>query len=233
MSVFGAFARVLVAGILYLPLRWLAFDADQWWIAALVALALAFAIFFLGGKLFMRLLLTPFMMKSDVMKGCVVEVHSLARAGVPEPRRRGAHGGDACCDEEGDHDEHGDHDPGEDDEDDEDERKELAAKTWYALEATFKPAERGGKGFRHWEPGEMQVVRPDADVRPSSRSSDEDDVGTIHRIHYLEEGEWKEDEGMKLGGPVRLRLELGVNPGTTKVALRYYFNKLAILDLPK
>jgi hypothetical protein len=69
----------------------------------------------------------------------------------------------------------------------------------YLVEVTITPSDPKGP-FSLWEPGELRLVRPESVLRPySGEPDDEDNECTITRIQIEDEGQWKDDEGMKYG----------------------------------
>jgi hypothetical protein len=109
------------------------------------------------------------------------------------------------------------------------EKEADANRRYYLLEVTIKPVERGGGGFQLWEPGELQLVSP------AARAEDTDDDGDlcdIKRIEIESKGRFVPDEGMKFGGPQRLRLTLAAAPQARQVQFRYYFELFGKVSLP-
>ena len=104
-----------------------------------------------------------------------------------------------------------------------------ANRRFFLLEVTIRPAERGGAGFRLWEPGELRLVSPGA--KPEDTDKDRE-LCDIQRIEIETEGRFVADEGMKYGGPQRLRLALAVAPDAGRLQFRYYFELFGMLSLP-
>ena len=109
------------------------------------------------------------------------------------------------------------------------EKAEDANRRYYRLEVTIKPVERGGNGFQLWEPGELQLVSPDA---KAEETEDDGDFCEIKRIEIESEGRFVPDEGMKFGGPQRLRFTLAVAPEARQFQFRYYFELFGKVSLP-
>jgi hypothetical protein len=102
----------------------------------------------------------------------------------------------------------------------------------YLVEVTITPSDPKGP-FSLWEPGELRLVRPESVLRPySNEPDDEDNACTITRIQIEDEGQWKDDEGMKYGGAHRLRLHLAAQHGVQKLKFRYYFEEFGNITLP-
>ena len=100
---------------------------------------------------------------------------------------------------------------------------------YYLLDVTIKPVARAGNGFQLWEPAELALVGPDA----KSEDTDADgDLCDIKKIEIETEGKFADDEGMKFGGPQRLRLTLAVAPEARQLQFRYYFELFGSVSLP-
>ena len=101
----------------------------------------------------------------------------------------------------------------------------------YLVEVTITPQAADGP-FAMWEPGELRLVKPESVLRPeSNESDDEDNTCEVTKVQIENEGQWTDDEGMKYGGPQRLRLSLAVLPGTRALKFRYYFEEFGTLRL--
>jgi hypothetical protein len=102
----------------------------------------------------------------------------------------------------------------------------------YLVEVTIKPEDQQGP-FGLWEPGELRLVRPESVLRPESdQADDEDKACTVTKIQIEDEGQWNDDEGMKYGGPQKLRLHLAAEPGVRELKFRYYFEEFGSVRLP-
>jgi hypothetical protein len=199
---------------------------NMWGFWGFVGVGLGLVVFFwlvfkLLGVALKRLFLTPFKMKAVVLKDAVVTVNSITPAGPPvieadydaadydaEERRLEDRSGD------GDDELNEDYD----DEDEEVPDKDL---DWYHLDVTITP--KAGPGpFQHWEPGELMLV----DVNTKGHDFEADDLGRVSGVEvWLNDG-WKPDAAGKYPGPQRLRLHAGVNRGTRRARLKYYFEIL-------
>src|SRR5688572_28484753 len=99
----------------------------------------------------------------------------------------------------------------------------------YLVEITITPEAADGP-FALWEPGELRLVKPESVLRPESdEPDDEDNTCEITKVQIEGEGQWTDDEGMKYGGPQRLRLSLAVLPDTRALKFRYYFEEFGTL----
>jgi len=189
-----------------------------WWGSVLVVLGgIAFGIWLIKWAL-VRMFTAPFKMKSAVLKGASVQVHGIAAAPVPEPAKAGANEED------------------EEDADDEhrvQQREDYARRAWYQLEATITPAASQG-AFKHWEPGELLLVHPDKKTEFDAAREDDgdDDLCVIHDLDIFQDGAYVNDDGMKFEGPVRLKLHIGVKPGTPRLKFQYYFESLGDVRIP-
>jgi hypothetical protein len=65
-----------------------------------------------------------------------------------------------------------------------------------------------------------------------SPASDGDAVSEVLAVEVEDGGRFVEDEGMKYGGPRRLRLRVAVRPGQERLALVYYFERIGEVRLP-
>ena len=107
--------------------------------------------------------------------------------------------------------------------------EEDANRRYYLLEVTIKPVGRTGSGFQLWEPGELQLVSLDAKAEDTDADGD---LCEIKRIEIEGEGGFVPDEGMKYGGPQRLRLTLAATPEARQLQFRYYFELFGNVSLP-
>ena len=99
----------------------------------------------------------------------------------------------------------------------------------FLVEVTIRPVQRGGGAFQLWEPGELRLVGPGA------KAKDTDADGELCEIRQVEieaEGGFAADEGMKYGGPQRLRLMLAAAPDAAELQFRYYFELFGKVSLP-
>lgn len=104
-----------------------------------------------------------------------------------------------------------------------------ASHRFFLLEITITPAERGGGSFQLWEPGELQLVGPDA--KPDDTDAD-GELCEIQRAEIEDGGRFIEDEGMKYSGAQRLRLLLAAEPRARQLRFRYYFELFGSVSLP-
>ena len=109
------------------------------------------------------------------------------------------------------------------------EEEEDANRRYYLLDVTIRPVPRSGRGFQLWEPGELLLVSPDAKAEDTDADGD---LCSIKRIEIESEGGFVPDEGMKFGGPQRLRLTLAAAPEARQLQFRYYFELFGSASLP-
>jgi len=108
--------------------------------------------------------------------------------------------------------------------------EEGANRRYFVLDVTIKPIARSGSGFQLWEPGELQLVGLDAKAEDTDADGD---LCEIKRIEIEGEGGFVPDEGMKYGGPQRLRLTLAATPEARQLQFRYYFELFGSVSLPE
>jgi hypothetical protein len=109
------------------------------------------------------------------------------------------------------------------------EEEEGANRRYFVVDVTIKPIARSGSGFQLWEPGELQLVSPDAKAEDTDADGD---LCEIERIEIEGESGFVPDEGMKFGGPQRLRLTLSAAPEARQFQFRYYFELFGNVSLP-
>lgn len=98
----------------------------------------------------------------------------------------------------------------------------------FIVEVTIQPKESGG-AFQLWEPGELRLVGPGAKAEDTDADGE---LCEIKRVEIEAEGGFAADEGMKYGGPQRLRLTLAAAPAAGELQFRYYFELFGKLSLP-
>jgi hypothetical protein len=202
MKIIAIVLLFLIAGI------FLAAIYLPWWVTVggIVLIILAGKI--LGGRIVESLFKMPFRAKGAVLRGATADIHSLTPIARPAAKPTAAR----LAEDEGDN---GD--------------AEDANRRFYLLEMTIKPAAREGGAFQLWEPGELLLVSHDA--KPED-TDDDGDICGIKQIEIESEGQFVKDEGMKYGGPQRLRLTLAAASGAHQVQFRYYFELFGKVSLP-
>ena len=107
---------------------------------------------------------------------------------------------------------------------------EDAGRAFFLVDVTIQPAQASGGGpFALWEPGELQLVSLAA--KPEETDAD-GELCDIKQVEVEAEGAFAADEGMKYGGPQRLRLTLAAVPNAGELQFRYYFELFGKVSLP-
>jgi len=173
------------------------------------------------GLLIKRFALGLFGMKSGVLRGATMTVHSIAAVARPEQ----------IPEPEGDESE--EHDPGENEK--VEAGAEMAAnetenepKHYFAVDVTITPK---GNGENYWEPGEFILTSE----RLSSLEDLEDDgkqVGDMELVEIWDGAVFGPDDPGKYPGPQRLRLTFAAKPGTTRAWVQYYAEPIGEIALP-
>ena len=100
---------------------------------------------------------------------------------------------------------------------------------FFLVDVTILPVGPGAGAFQLWEPGELRLVSPGA--KPEDTDAD-GDLCDIKRVEIEADGAFAADEGMKYGGPQRLRLMLAAAPNVSDLQFRYYFELFGKVSLP-
>ena len=191
-----------------------------WWaiVAGLVVLVVIGKL--LLPRLLKKLFLAPFRAKGAVLRGATATIHGVSATEAPAKKSLTA---------ESDVDESSGQDS---DENESAAGKPKEPRLHYLLEVTITPGQTDGP-FGLWEPGEIMLVRPESVLRPESDEADDsDDSCEVGSIQYQEDGEWKDDDGLKFGGPQRLKMQLAAQPGARQLKFRYYFEEFGLVQLP-
>jgi len=196
---------VVVAAAVAVGLAW-AFKNLPWWQTVALVVGLLVVAKLAAARLFTWALSIPFKWKGAVLRGATVQVHSITPAAPPSKMPEA----DGASDSES--------------------KQESSARDHFLLDVTVTPNAPPGK-FTQWGPNEVQLVKPESRVRLHG-ASDEDDACEVKRIEVEDEGQFKEDEGFAYAGPRRLKLLLAVQPGTSRLKFRYYFEEFGELQLP-
>jgi hypothetical protein len=159
-----------------------------------------------AARLFTWALSIPFKWKGAVLKGATVQIHSIIPTVAPaiNPEADGASDAEST--------------------------PESSRRDYFLLDVTITPNAPPGK-FTQWGPNEVQLVKPESRVRLHT-ASDDDDACEVKRIEVEDEGHFKEDEGFAYAGPQRLKMLLAVQPGTSRLKFRYYFEEFGEVQLP-
>lgn len=175
-----------------------------WWATAGGLLLIAVLGKLFAGRLVTSALSAPFRAKGKVLAGATVEVHEIAAASPPRPERP----------------------DGDDAGDDDAEATAATADRWFRIDLTVRPKPATGP-FTLWEPGELELV----DARTVSDEPGDGAIA-IAELELDHDGTFREDEGEKVPGSLRLRLKAGVAKDVTRLRLRYYFETLGEIPLP-
>jgi hypothetical protein len=187
-----------------------------WWgVAALppAVLILGFIAMKLVGRMFKRVLLGLFSMKSAALRGAKLRVHSIAV--VPGPTRpenpAGAPSGGGNESVTESEDEAGD------------------PRDYVAVELTVTPAVESVE--RLWEPGEL-ILTTERIENLEALEDDIKEVGRVESCRVWNGAAYDEDESCKYPGEQRLLLTFAVKPGTSKAWLQYYDAPVGLMDVP-
>jgi hypothetical protein len=204
LVVFVLFAVACVVMFRFLPL----------W-ASLVIVVIGIVGLRYAGKYFLkRLFMAPFKMKGKALAGASVSIHSVRPAGIPQtPVRK-------VIEEEDEQDVEGEGEPESMPDED---TMDYGKYRWYLVDVTITP-QPAGDGFTHWEPGEITLVSPS--TKADDLDADDDDLATIHDLRIYSDGEFRDYDGEKFAGPLRVEFHAGIKPGVTELKFRYYFEIL-------
>ena len=198
-----------------------------------IVLALVWVGKVLIGKIIKGFALGLFSMKSSVLRGATMTLHSITP--VPEPpeadiedledeedesEERAA----ATADEE--EEENEDHDEEEIEQDEAD--AEEKPKHYYAVDVTITPGTSGQN--RAWEPGEFILS---SEPVKNLEQLEEKEVGSVREIRIWDGSEFGPDDECKYPGEQRLKVTFAVVPGTSKAWLQYYNESIGSFDLPR
>ncbi len=186
----------------------------------------------LAGRLLRSAFLTPFKMKGKVLRGAELSVHGIAPAARPEYE----------ADDDEELDEEDFESPAELAEYQRElaeERREQEAENaryrWLMIDVTITPQEASCDGFSLWEPFELLITDPSVDPAAAlDEEADDGEIGTLYDVMIWDDEQQRfgKDECGKYGGPIRLHLHVGVEPGHQRIALRYYFEHIGEISLP-
>jgi hypothetical protein len=194
------------------------------------------------GKLIKHFALKLFSMKSGVLKGATMQVHSVLAVAQPAKRANReitegeedeeddsaddtaneADGEEAGAGEDSDAEEAEDDD--QDDEDSDDEKVE-GPKEYFEIDVTITP--RAAEGV--WEAGELILT---SDKIASLLDLEEKQVGTTEEVLVWNGSVFGPDKEGKYSSTQRLKLTMAVKPGTSKAWVHYYNEPIGTLELP-
>jgi hypothetical protein len=183
------------------------------------------------GKLIQSFALGLFSMKSRVLRGAALTVHSVTPVSKPLEREF-----DEEEDEEEDEGEEADEESAEEEEeteakpeaDDESPDEEETPKHYYEVDLTITPHESCSN--RVWEPGEF--VLTSVPIK-SLEQLEEKEIGNAHEVLVWNGSNYVPDDECKYPGAQRLKVTFEVQPGASKAWLQYYNESIGAFDLPR
>lgn len=114
------------------------------------------------------------------------------------------------------------------DEDEENEYEEYSRH--YYVDVTISPQPPTPESeFTAWDPAEIFLVRTNT---PSGPLREDYQVGSVLEVHQWRNGEWVQGEDVKIPGPQRLKLLVGVQDGVNECRFRYYFEVFGRVNFP-
>ena len=199
-----AFLVITIAAFVYL----------EWWQAILVSFA-TFLMIIYAGKLMIRSAVARlgnfasnlFRVKSQVLKGATVDVHSVRRIGPKEAL--------AIPTDEVDED-----------------LPPMEDRDWFEIELTLFPAANAPGPMTHWDIDDLRLVPADTPDRDTFDAEEEVEEISFDRIWIIENGEAIEPDQPKFHGPQRLRITAGFSRGIANWKFRYYFEQFGLIELP-
>lgn len=174
------------------------------------------------GKVFKHIALSLFGMKSGVLRGATMNVHSVRS--VPKPAERQA---EPKSISEGDPDETADDDDDEDEGEDATPDEPISPKDYVELDVTITP--KKGSGDSVWEPTELMLTTGKI---KSLSDLEGKEAGTTHSVEVWNGTAFGPDDPGKYPGEQRLKIIFAVNPGMGRVWLHYYNEPIGELQLP-
>jgi hypothetical protein len=228
---FGLVFIGVVAAALFHFFGWKGLLAFPFIVLALIWLGKA-----LIGKVLKRFALSLFSMKSGVLRGATMTVHSVSPISAPEelkevpPEAKGELAdGHEQTDETDNGEEEEEEEADEEAEAEEDEEPEKP-KHYYAVDLTITP--QAGCGDRVWEPGEFiltsERIKSLEDLEDGTK-----EVGSTHGVEIWDGSKFGPDDAGKYPGEQRLKVTFAIVPGTSKAWLHYYDEAIGSLDLPR
>ena len=214
---------VICSLLLFVIFTVAAFAYLQWWQALLICLGMI-AAFFVGLRLIIksfmnnlgRTLLAGFDIKSRVLRGAGVEVHSVQAIPRPPPR---------FIDQEGNED---------DDDEDEESSSDADRFAHYRLDFTLRPLDEATGPMQHWDLDDLCVV----DVAAPALSLDPNESGDpgvgyhLADIQIFDAGRFQDDDQGKHVGTQRVSAVIAVPPELRELKFRYYTEQFGRIILP-
>jgi hypothetical protein len=169
-------------------------------------------------KVIKRFALGLFSMKSRVLRGATIQVHSITL--VPEPT-------ETAVDDSTDEPEVEDEEENEPEQKQEEEKESPEPKAYYELDVTITPGPKGRDGL--WEASELMLTSGPVN---SLEELEEKEVGTTHEVLVWDGTKFGDDDPGKYPGEQRLKVTFAAKPGVSKVWLQYYNETIGELSLP-
>jgi len=172
------------------------------------------------GKLVKRFLLRLFSMKSSVLRGATMTLHSVTAVSKPKPDA-----GEEVIEVEGADGEV----PKAAAESPAQAAEPEEVRHYFAVDMTIRPQD--GQKEAHWEPGEFiltsERIKDLADLEDSEK-----ELGRTEMVEVWNGSVFGPNEEGKYPGEQRLKIIFAVKPGTSKAWMHYYDEAVGMLDLP-
>jgi hypothetical protein len=208
------FIVVTVAGFAYLP----------WWQALLLSFGTLLALVYAGswmvrwrlqriGTMFQQM----FKMKSQVLQGASIEVHSVTHAAAPARPLLEHH---EESDEESEEEENGGPPP-----------RSPGSLAWYCIDVTIIPKRLAGP-MTHWDVDDLRLLAGNARVPRDVSEEDKEEDFELSEVEIEENGQFRLAEEGKYTGRQRLRFLVGLPRDLREAKFRYYFEEFGRISLP-
>lgn len=210
-----AFIRLLMFALfVFLVVTVAAFVYLEWWQAILVSFA-TFVLLTYVGKLMIRSAIAGlgnfaselFRVKSRVLRGATVDVHSVHRLPVPKALAILKDGGSY------------------------EDSAESADRAWYQIEVTLFPAAVSPGPVGLWDLDDLQLVPFDTPDRKGLTEADELEKVRFDRVWIIEKSKAIEQESSRFQGPQRLRIAAAFPKGIPVWKFRYLFEQFGRIEL--
>ncbi|MEK7780362.1 MAG: hypothetical protein AAB370_02540 [Verrucomicrobiota bacterium] len=186
-----------------------------------ILIAMVWLIKLVVGKMFKHFALSLFGMKSGVLRGATMNVHSIRSVPKPvEAEVERASLGEGESDESADDDDEGEGDDATPDE-------PISPKDYVELDVTITPKQ--GNGGSVWEPTELMLTTGKI---KSLSDLEGKEAGTTHSVEVWNGTAFGPDDPGKYPGEQRLKIIFAVKPGMGRVWLHYYNEPIGELQLP-
>lgn len=200
-----------------------------------VLIAIAWLVKVLVKTVFKRFLLGLFGMKSRVLRGATMNVHSIRSVPKPpdpepEPDEEEEEEAVAAIEDQSESDEDSEADESDSDEEDEDEEAETepgTPKDYVEVDLTITPKAKSGDSV--WEPSELMLLSTKI---KSLEDMGNNEVGSTHSVEVWNGTEFGPDDPGKYPGEQRLKITFAVKAGASHGWLHYYNEPIGELKLP-